>query len=150
FEKNIKKTFGVLNIEPFLKALERVIDLFDVSTKSGETMSFLFKTLFQPLVDVLPKLMLIAEAFFIGMQIGALQVYIALKPFIKQFIELFGINDATTEESLRSIASVGRVVAKVLVVVAVAFTALAAVAAVLVGIVGGSLLIAITAIGVGL
>lgn len=148
FQKNIKKTFGVLNIEPFLKALSRVVDLFDSGTKSGETMSFLFKSLFQPLVDALPKLLLWGEAFFLGLQIGALEVYIAFKPLIKQLKEFLGFDGQTTEDTFKKIAAAGKYVAYGLALAVTAMTALAVIVGVLVVAVGAIFVAALIAVTV--
>ncbi len=150
FQKNIKKTFGVLNIEPFLKALQRVVDLFDSGTKSGETMSFLFKSIFQPLVDLLPKLLLLFEAFLIGLEIGALEVYIAFKPWIKQMRDLLGLDDTTSQKTIDSFADAGRKAAKVFALVAFSLVVIAVAVAALVVVFGALLTVLTVVVGLAL
>ena len=90
---NLGETFGGLKIEGLLGGLSKMADLLGQNTASGRALKFLFETMFQPLIDAataaLPKI----QRLLLGVAIGALKVYIALKPAIKQLEELAGTGD---------------------------------------------------------
>jgi len=92
-KKNLGETFGGLNIEGLLGGLSRMVGLLDSNTASGRAVKFLFETMFQPLIDgaaaALPKV----ERFLLGVAIGALKIYIALKPAIAAVKEFMGAGD---------------------------------------------------------
>lgn len=80
FKQNIASLFGGLNIEPILFALQRMISLFDEGTASGRAIKVVFESLFQPLVNKVASAQFAVEAFFLYMEIWALQALIFLKP----------------------------------------------------------------------
>ncbi len=88
--RNIGEIFGGLNIESLLEGFAKLVGFFDSSTASGETLKFLFESIFQPLVDAAASSIPKVERFMLGIAIGALKVYIALKPAVKAVGEFFG------------------------------------------------------------
>lgn len=111
---NLASLFGGLDIEPLLMGFTTLVNLFDQTTVAGETMKFLFETLVQPIVDGLTAAIPLAEAFFLGFLIGALKIYIGLKPAIKAVKEFLGFDDPTTADTFLNVKNAGEVVAKVL------------------------------------
>jgi hypothetical protein len=92
-KRNLGETFGGLKIEGLLGEVKRLVALFDSTTASGKTMKFLFETMFQPLIDAVVVSGPLIERMFLGAAIGALKLYIAIKPGIKAVKELLGETD---------------------------------------------------------
>jgi hypothetical protein len=93
FEKlkeNIAALFGDLNLEKFLAGLKTVTDLFSQTTVTGRVLKSTMTLIFQGVFDSLAKVMPYVRSFFLGFMIGALQVYIAIKPLIKEMGQLLG------------------------------------------------------------
>lgn len=90
FKKLLGETFGGLKTDGLMRGLETLINLFDKSTASGKALAFLFESIFQPIIDLLAKFAPTVESFFLGMVIGALKLYIALKPVGKAISEFLG------------------------------------------------------------
>jgi hypothetical protein len=131
-KKNFGEIFSGLNIDPVLSAMKVLVDLFDKNTAAGATIKFLFETIFQPLIDQAEKAAQFAEAFFLGLLIGALKIYIGLKPAIHAIQELFGFEpDASLETTLARVTDAGQIMAGVIFGVAAAVaTMIAAVLAI--------------------
>lgn len=130
-KSNVSNIFGGLNIEPLLGALSTLVDLFDENTAAGATMKFLFDTIFQPIIDAATKAIPLVEAFFLGILIGALKIYIKLKPTINMLKELLGFDDPATAETFDMVKKAGEVAAVVIGVMAVAFGGLVAIGVIL-------------------
>lgn len=79
FQNNLSKLFSGLQIEPFLKALDLMGDLFDANNASGRAIKAVFESMFQPLVDgatgALPKL----RTNFIAAEIAVMKGLIQMK-----------------------------------------------------------------------
>lgn len=116
FKRLLGETFGGLKIDGFLAALKKLVDMFDTANGSGKTLKFLFEEFFQPIIDGAAKALLVAEAFFLGMEIGALEAIIILAPLIRWFKRLLGINDSTLEDTLHSAVTVGEYFVKAMVI----------------------------------
>jgi hypothetical protein len=82
FGANLAGTFGGLNIEGLLGGMSSLVALFDSSTASGQTMKFLFETLFQPIIDGVAEAIPKIERLFLYAEIWALKAYIGLKPYM--------------------------------------------------------------------
>jgi predicted nucleic acid-binding Zn-ribbon protein len=121
FKKNIGDLFGGLNIEPVLSALETMVALFDKNEASGQAIKFLFETIFQPLIDNATNAAYVVEAFFLGFLIGALKLYIGLKPTIKAIEEFFGFEDSSLSDTLKSVTEAGEVLAPIILAIALAW-----------------------------
>lgn len=89
FHSNIAGTFGGLKIEGLLEGLAKLVALFDSSTGAGQTMKFLFETIFQPIVDGAAGATVAIERLFYQAMNLALEAYIALKPYRTE-IEMVG------------------------------------------------------------
>jgi hypothetical protein len=123
FKQNISSLFGNLNIEPLLFALQRMVSLFDESTASGRAIKVVFESIFQPLVDKAASAQFAVEAFFLHMEIWALQALIALKPHASILV---GLGKAFLIVS-------ALIAGTIATLIAVAFAPLAASVAVVVG-----------------
>lgn len=108
---NFAGLFSGLNIESLLGGLSRLVDLFDQSTAAGQTLRFLVDTVFQPIVDWIGKALVVAEAFFLGVAIGGLKMYIALKPALDVVSELLGWDDSTFTDTLTLAKTAGELLA---------------------------------------
>ncbi len=133
FKKNIGSLFGGLNIEPVLAGLERLGALFDQNTAAGQTIKFLFESIFQPLIDQADRAALVIEAFALGFLIGMTKVYIALKPAIKAVSEFFGFKDTSLTDLLDVATKAGEYAAYIFVGFVAALAAVGAVIALVVG-----------------
>jgi hypothetical protein len=118
FKKNIGELFGGLNIEPVLAGLERLVGLFDANTAAGQTIKFLFESVFQPLIDQADKAALVIESFALGFLIGMTKLYIALKPAIKAVKEFFGFEDTGLTDTLDMAKKAGELIVPVFLVFA--------------------------------
>jgi len=126
FKKNIGQLFGELDIEPVLKGLERLGGLFDQNTAAGQTIKFLFETVFQPLINQAEKASIVVEAFALGFLIGMTKLYIGLKPVIKGVEEFFGFKDTSLADVLAVATKAGEYAAAIFAGVVFAFLAVAA------------------------
>ncbi len=115
FKRNFGSLFSGLNIEPVLAGLERLGALFDQNTAAGQTIKFLFESVFQPLINQADKAAIVLEAFALGFLIGMTRLYIALKPVAKAIAEFFGFNDPTTANTLDMVKTAGEFVASAFV-----------------------------------
>jgi len=132
-QRNISEIFGGLNIDPVLDAMRTLVSLFDKNTAAGRALKFLFESVFQPIIDSARQAAYVVEAFYLGVLIGAVKLYIKLKPAIKTIKELLGLNDSTLEINFKSITKIGEALAPVLLAIGAA--------------VGGVLLVAFGAVG---
>lgn len=90
FREDLAELFTGIDMEPFLKGLRSILQLFSQSTASGQALreiaSGIFGGLFKAASAVFPYI----KAFMKGMIFGFLQVYIALKPIGNAFMKVFG------------------------------------------------------------
>ena len=132
FQKLLQDTFGGLKTDKLMQGLAGIINLFDSSTSSGKALKSLFESIFQPIVDFFANHGADFERFFLGIEIGAMKVAIAVKPLVRGFFEFFGslgLGSADLKE-------VGKW-----------FFYVAAAGAALVAVVGGVLLFALVTLG---
>jgi hypothetical protein len=113
-KKNFAGLFDGLNIEPVLAGMRVLVDMFDEASVTGQTIKFLFETIFQPLINQAERAAYFVEAFALGFMIGMLKLYIAAKPIIKAIAGFFGFDDAALEDTLASVTKVGEFFAFVL------------------------------------
>ncbi len=137
FKKNIGSLFGGLNIEPVLAGLERLVGLFDENTAAGQTIKFLFESVFQPLIDQADRAALVIEAFALGFLIGMTKVFIALKPAIKAVSDFFGFEDTALTDLLDIATKAGEYAAMVFVGFVAALAAIGVVVGVVIAAVVG-------------
>lgn len=90
FKDNLADIFAGVNIEPFLKGLREVLQLFDSSTSSGKALRAIAEGLLNPLFSMLGRLMPLAKGFFQGMIIGALVLTIVILKVKNAFMSVFG------------------------------------------------------------
>lgn len=89
----ISSIFGGLEIDGLLEALSRLVGMFNASSAVGQTLKFLFETIFQPLVDAAARAIPTVEAAIIQLAIYALKAYVAAKQLAKAF-DISGANVA--------------------------------------------------------
>lgn len=128
FRANIGDLFGGLNIEPVLNALQTLADLFNVNTATGRAMKAVFEGVFQPLINQAQTAAWAVEALFLGLGIGALKAYIALKPAIQKIAAALNIDTSgiEIEDVLAAVAKAAEFAAPVLLALGVAFGAVLA------------------------
>jgi hypothetical protein len=105
--ERLKTNFGEifsLDVDPLLQGLSTLVALFDKNTAMGKTLQFIFRGLFQPVIDAATAAIPVVEAFLLGVAIGALKIYIAFKPAIKAVRELFGETDTSGLPSALEVA----------------------------------------------
>jgi len=135
--KNFSELFSGLNIDPVLEGLRVLVDLFDKNTAAGETMKFLFDSVFQPLIDQATNAAYVVEAFALGFLISLTKLYIAIKPAIKAVKEFFGFEDTSLSDVLDAAKTAGEVAAYVFVGFVAALAAVGVVIGVVVAAVVG-------------
>ncbi len=123
---NIGELFGGLNIDSVLSGLDKLVGLFDKTSASGKAIQFLFEKIFQPLIDNADAAATTIEAFVLGFEIGMVKTYIAAKPVIKAVSELFGFEDMSLEETIKSASAAGEAIVPVFLYAVGAFAALTA------------------------
>jgi len=82
--------FGGLNVEPLLRGLKQVTELFTLNTASGRALRGMIDGLFQPLIDGSEGAGLYVRRFFQGMIIAALRVENVILRLRLWFRETFG------------------------------------------------------------
>lgn len=115
-KSNIGGVFGGLDIDPVLEGFSKLVGLFDQNTAAGETMKFLFESVFQPLIDSADEAATVIEAFALGFLIGLTKVYIAVKPAIKAVSEFFGFEDSSLTDTLDMAKKAGELIVPVFLV----------------------------------
>lgn len=101
---NVMKLFEDVDTGPFFEGLHEVLKVFDQSTESGKALKLIVTNVFNTIFAVASAVMPYVVAFFKGLVIIALQVYIAMKPLLAQF---GAIGDQTSgAESLGNAMSV--------------------------------------------
>jgi hypothetical protein len=115
--ENFGRIFGDLKIEPMLKGLASVFNLFSQSTRSGQAMKALAETMLQPLVDAVTYAAPLVKRFFQGIIIAALLVGIGLLTLRNTWRKVFGSGDLVNQTYLaRGALIAGGVAAGVLAV----------------------------------
>jgi hypothetical protein len=129
--------FGGLNLEPLLRGLRQVTELFSQNTESGKALKHMMEFLFQPVIDGSEGAGLYVRRFFQGMIIAALKVENVLLRLRLWFKETFGGSLLKDLDLSRAAVYAGAgafgALAAVLVLVAAGLAALAAPFAILVG-----------------
>jgi hypothetical protein len=109
FKDNLARMFEDLGpaVEPFLKALHEVLEIFDQSLPSGRALKAVVTGVFTSLFAIAQKVLPYVKFFLLQLVIEGLKVYITLKPIIKYFKELFDTagGGATLRDVLAAIAS---------------------------------------------
>jgi hypothetical protein len=87
FKKNIASTFsiGSSSLEPLLKGIRSLIELFDTQNASGRAMQAVFRSVFEPLIEGATKTIPTLRTNFILAQIQILKGLIQLKLFTQQY-----------------------------------------------------------------
>lgn len=128
FERNVSGLFDGLDIDPVLLGMRTLVSLFDENTTAGRFLKRAIEGLLQPLIDQAQTAAWVVEAFFLGLAIGALRLYLGLKPAIDRAKELLGVSfgDWDLEDVLRGVAKAGEYAAPFLLGVAAGVLAIGA------------------------
>ncbi len=138
-QSNLSDLCSGLNIDSVIAGMQVIVGMFDKTSVAGETVRFLFESVFQPLIDQAESAAYVVEAFYLGVLIGATKVYIALKPTIRAIGELFGFEDTSFTDLLALATDAGELFAYALVAMGAAFGAVIVVVGAFVAAVGGML-----------
>lgn len=98
FKDNLRRLFENVNVQPFLEAMHDLLAIFDGTSESGKALKWLLTTVFDSLFKAAAKVLPYVRYMFLALVIGALKVYIALKPAIAAIKKMFdggGGGDAT-------------------------------------------------------
>ena len=88
-KENIKSLFEDVDAGPFIAGLKSVLGMFDKSSASGKAFKLIITQAFNAIFAVAAKVFPYVKAFLLGLAIGALKLYIALKPTIAKLQEFF-------------------------------------------------------------
>lgn len=102
--------FSGVNAEPALKGLHEVLGVFDSTTYAGDTLKSLLTAVFNDLSGSAEAAAPRLKSFFLGLEAGALQVYIAIKPTL----QALGGMDTTDADGISSSFKAGEAAAKAL------------------------------------
>ncbi len=94
-KENFGRLFDGVDIEPFLRGLKTITDLFSEQTVTGAALKVLFKSIFNPLAEASEGIFPIISAFLRGMVIATLYAYIALLKVKNAINEAFGGSSAS-------------------------------------------------------
>jgi hypothetical protein len=121
-QANIGGLFAGLDIEPALLGFRTLVALFDKNTTAGRFLRAVLEGVLQPIIDQAQNAAWAIEAFFLGLAIGAVKTYIALKPVISAATELLGIDVESwdLETVLKAITQAGELAAPILLGLGVA------------------------------
>lgn len=93
FQANIGKLFADINIEPLLKGMGKLVDLFDANSTTGRALKTIVEQIFNRLTNFSPDAVAKLESLMLGAEIAALHVIIALNRIDKAVTKIGG-NDA--------------------------------------------------------
>lgn len=127
--ENLTNLFKDVNVKPFTNALKQVLSILDPATASGKALKSALtgamNSFFKAAANTLPYI----EAFFLGIGIAGLDIYIALKPSIKAIEKALGFDGKTTSNGLKTAATAGKALVAVLFGIGVVAAALVAITA---------------------
>lgn len=90
--ESLEGLFVNVDLEPILDGLKTVLSVLDKSSVTGQGLKFIIADAFAGLGETIKATAPIAKAFFQGMIIAGLRMYIVLKPIYNQVRDLFGGN----------------------------------------------------------
>lgn len=125
-QSSFSDLFSGLDIDPVLDGMSTIVAMFDKTSVTGQTLKWLFESVFQPLIDNAQNAAYVVEAFAIGFQIGLLRAYLAARPAIEAITAFFGFDSTSLTDVLTSATTVGEVAAGIFVTFASAIGLVAA------------------------
>lgn len=108
-KQNFGALFSGLKIEPLLKSIARIVDLFDETSTSGKLIKSLFEGFFQPLVNAADTALPYVMLFVVEFGITLLDLAIAFAPAIKMAEKLFGMEPDDTMEVVMQAATIAAI-----------------------------------------
>jgi hypothetical protein len=88
--ENFARLFGDLNVEPLLKALSGVLEIFSQTTVTGRSLKAFIEGFFQPIIDSIGAVGPVVKRFFQGMLIAFLRIGIVVLQARNWFRDTFG------------------------------------------------------------
>jgi hypothetical protein len=88
--ENMARLFSDLNVEPLLKAISGVLEIFSQTTVTGRALKAFIEGFFQPLINSLDTVGPIVKRFFQGMLIAGLRLGIFVLRLRNWFRDTFG------------------------------------------------------------
>lgn len=89
------KLFDGIDIEPFLKGLQKITSMFGQNTVTGVALKTLFQSIFNPLSDAASSVFPIIEGFIQGVVIAVLMMYLGFLKVKKAITDAFGGESAS-------------------------------------------------------
>jgi hypothetical protein len=83
-KENLSKMVSGVNLEPVLDGLRSLLSIFDEGTVAGATLKTLLNVGLGGIGKVLTAILPLGKDFFLEMMIGALQMYLAIRPIARQ------------------------------------------------------------------
>lgn len=88
--ESLDSLFADVDLGPILDGLKTVLSALDSSSQTGQGLKLVLTSAFKDFGEIVTATAPIAKAFFQGMIIAGLRMYIALKPVYNQVRDLFG------------------------------------------------------------
>lgn len=105
--EGFNRMFRDLNIEPLLRGMKVLTDMFDDQTIAGRTLKTLMETMIQPVINAAEKAGPLIAKFFQGMRIAALVTTLILIRLQRQLKTTFGGADVVGDIDLVKTAVMG-------------------------------------------
>ena len=105
------KLFDGIDIEPFLRGLKTITDLFSQTSVTGVALKTLFSSIFTPLAGASEGVFPLISAFMRGMIIAALRTYIVFLQLKSAIKEAFGGSNADSIDWVKTAMYAGMVAA---------------------------------------
>ncbi|MFA6619416.1 MAG: hypothetical protein WCT23_10160, partial [Candidatus Neomarinimicrobiota bacterium] len=138
FKRNVGDIFN-FDIDPALEGLATLVAMFDKNTSTGRAFRKATKGIMDPIITNAKAAAYVVEAFVLGLSIGAVKIYIAVKPAITKVAELIGIDPSKwkLESVLSAAATAGELVASAVLVSLGVIALFGAAIGVVAGVIGG-------------
>jgi hypothetical protein len=112
---NFTKLFEDVDTNGFLGALKDVLSVLDQNTSAGKALKFVVTSVFDGLFAAVAAVAPFVKAFFKGLVIIALQIYIAFKPLIKTIKDAFGgSNQSSVDSFAEALSQIGQILGGVI------------------------------------
>lgn len=89
-KENLANMFGGLKLEPVLVGLQKMLSVLDTSKATGSNLGKILTAGLQKVTNVLGSALTLAQPFFEGLIIGALEAYLAFRPILRAIGDLAG------------------------------------------------------------
>lgn len=130
-KESLANMFGGLKLEPVLVGLQKMLSVLDTSKATGSNLGKILTAGLQKVTNVLGSALTLAQPFFEGLIIGALEAYLAFRPMLRAIGDLAGKFDEAggASKALDAGILIGSMLGTAFGMVAAALGAVAAAAA---------------------